>query len=50
MEQTVQSAFLAMRDAYYKFVRASEELKKTNRERVMNLPPTLGKNDKHQQQ
>jgi len=42
MEQTVYDAFLAMKAAYDKFVKESEELNKKNHERVMNLPPTLG--------
>lgn len=43
MEQSVYEAFLAMKAAYDKFVKESEELLKKNQERVMNLPPTLGK-------
>ena len=46
MDKTVNDAFLAMKAAYDKFVRESEELIKANRERTMNLPPTLGQTNK----
>jgi len=43
MEQSVLDAFRAMQMAYEKFLKESEELLKQNRERTLNLPPTLGK-------
>ena len=43
MEQSVYDAFLAMKVAYDKFIKESEELLKKNQERTLNLPPTLGK-------
>ena len=45
MEQSVYDAFLAMKAAYDKFVKESEELLKKNQERTLNLPPTLGKSN-----
>ena len=47
MEQTVYDAFLAMKEAYGKFLREADELKKELSEHRMSLPPTLGYNGQH---
>lgn len=43
MEQSVYDAFLAMKVAYEKFLKESEEFIARQKEYQMNLPPTLGK-------
>ena len=39
-------AFLAMKQAYEKFMREAEAFVEERRERQMNLPPTLGQENK----
>jgi len=43
MEQSVMDAFQALKEAYEKFLKESEEFIARQKEYQMNLPPTLGK-------
>ena len=43
-ESNVFEAFAAMKRAYERFMKEAEKFAAEQRERRMNLPPTLGKN------
>lgn len=43
-EGNIYEAFEAMKKAYEKFMKEAEKFAAEQRERRMNLPPTLGKN------
>ena len=47
MDKTILGAFKAMEEAYGKFLREADELKKELSEHRMSLPPTLGYNGQH---